>query len=94
MEGAAFQTATCVFVFLVPQQLAALTPSFRSYLEANGGRRLMSQKFPVTGLPLQAQIEDCAVAAPDVDEVDHGRQDYFAGLGAAFLYRGKANVMD
>jgi SAM-dependent methyltransferase len=92
MLGAAFQSATCVFVFLVPLQLASLTPGFRLFLDGAPSRRILSQRFAIVGLTLRQEICDeqseasSAAAAAATDADAHGRHDYFDGLGAAFMY--------
>ena len=76
--------------------LAELTPRFAAYLDARRDNRLLSQRFPVEGLELRGEIEDCAAALVQNDTDPGGagesleghRHDYFGdSLGAAFLYQ-------
>ena len=93
MLGTMFQSATCVFVFLLPQQLSALSAGLHKFLIDRPERShcVLSQRFQIgefKGECKQISDEKC-VSAPSHaghEAADQGRPDYFGSLGAAFLY--------
>lgn len=90
MLGTVFQSATCVFVFLVPQQLSALSVGLSKFLTDHPERNkcVLSQRFAIGEFTVHKQIGDekCSVACPTNAPGVQGRPDYFGSLGAAFLY--------
>jgi hypothetical protein len=76
-----FTRATCVFLFLVPQQLDLMFPMLQLYLDADPCHRIISQRFAVPNL--RAAMEEIA----DVEgAIDSTCQYFGTGLGKAFLY--------
>lgn len=96
MQSEQFQTVTCVFVFLVPQQLSTLVPGLRAFLAKksnNVHRRVLSERYKICEFNAFDQIDECARPKTtirkdeDDDSSNRGRMDYFGdGLGAAYLY--------
>ena len=88
-----FQSATCVFVFLLPQQLSALSAGLHRFLIDRPERShcVLPQRFQIgefNGECKQISDEKC-VSTPSHaghEAADQGRPDYFGSLGAAFLY--------
>ena len=94
MQSEQFQTVTCVFVFLVPQQLSTLVPGLRAFLankSNNVHRRVLSERYKICEFNAFDQIDECTrpktTVREDDDSSNRGRMDYFGdGLGAAYLY--------
>lgn len=93
MDSVAFASVTCVFVFLVPQQLDKLTPQLSAFLWAQEGNRLLSQRYRVSGLEVHGSLQDYDQAADMgevslMDELGSRSCEYFStSLGAAFLHK-------
>ena len=89
MLGTVFQSATCVFVFLVPQQLSVISVGLGKFLtdHPEHNKCVLSQRFEIGEFTVHKQIHDekCSVAPSNAPGL-RGRPDYFGSLGAAFLY--------
>ena len=65
MQSEQFQTVTCVFVFLVPQQLSTLVPALRTFLATKKSnvvnRRVLSEQYKICEFTAFDQIDECAI---------------------------------
>ena len=87
VQSAAFASATVVFVFLVPSQLAELMPTLAAHLKARHGNRLLSQRYEIGGWQHSAKLMDQRA----VQEAGATPAYFGSSLGAAFLYAGRAS---
>jgi hypothetical protein len=65
MQSEQFQSVTCVFVFLVPQQLSTLVPALRAFLAKESNvvnRRVLSERYKICELTAFDQIDECAIS--------------------------------
>lgn len=83
MESSAFDTATVVFLFHTPMQLAQLAPALSAFLSSRPGVRVISERFEVPGLTRSG-----SVLGVDDDDANSAAGDYFYGSSrpACFLY--------
>ena len=64
MQSEQFQTVTCVFVFLVPQQLSTLVPALQTFLAKKSNhirRRVLSERYKICEFTAFDQIDECAI---------------------------------
>ena len=64
MQSDQFQIVTCVFVFLVPQQLSTLVPALRTFLAKKSNhirRRVLSERYKICEFTAFDQIDECAI---------------------------------
>jgi precorrin-6B methylase 2 len=64
MQSDQFQSVTCVFVFLVPQQLSTIVPALQAFLAKKSNvvnRRVLSERYKICELTAFDQIDECAI---------------------------------
>ena len=85
VRSATFASATVVFLFLVPFQLAELLPALATHLSARPGNRVLSQRYEISSWEYNGMIAD-----QDAAQREDATPLYFGdSLGAAFLYSGR-----